>query len=69
MGRMRPLYGAGHDSNDVYHLQEFVKGNWHYVRKCDKQGGANTARAQSKKDGHPYRVYNITKSKVYVECG
>lgn len=61
-------YAVGHESDHEYELQEFVMGNWHMVKKCTKQGGANAARAGAKRDGHPYRVMNKTTNKVYVEC-
>ena len=69
VGKDGRFYGAAHHANtDKFVLQEFVKGKWETVRECTKQGGANAARAGAKKDAHPYRVMNLTKNKVYVEC-
>lgn len=60
-------YGSGHDKDDEYELQEFVQGHWHSVGRCTKAGGANRARSSAQRDGHPYRVKNITKGTIYVE--
>lgn len=60
---------AHHELADKYVLQKFTDGQWKTIRECTKQGGANSAVKASKKDGFPYRVYNVTKQKVYMECG
>lgn len=68
-GKDGRFYGSAHHAlQDHYELQVFENGRWEPVRKCTKQGGANAARAAAKKDDIPYRVYNVTKKKVYVEC-
>lgn len=59
--------GAGHDKDDQYELQEFVNGHWHSVESCSKAGGAMKARTSARRDGHPYRVKNLTKNTIYVE--
>lgn len=69
VGRDGRFYGASHHAlQDTYILQAFENGRWETVRTCTKQGGANAARAAAKKENTPYRVYNVTKKKVYVEC-
>jgi hypothetical protein len=57
-----------HDRNDTYWLQVYVNGIWTTDRKVTKQGGSNTARASARRTGRSYRVYNLTKGAVYVEC-
>lgn len=69
VGKDGRFYGASHhDNTDTYELQAYEGGRWETVRRCTKKGGANAARAATKKEGIPYRVYNTTKRKVYVEC-
>lgn len=57
-----------HEANDTYVLQSYVKGKWVTDRRVRKSGGANTARASAKKTGVSYRVFNVSKNAVYVEC-
>lgn len=69
-GKDGRFYGAAHHAlQDTYVLQVFEDGKWDTVRGCTKQGGANAARSCAKRDNLRYRVYNVTKKKVYVECG
>lgn len=61
-------YAKGHDASDRYDLQSKVMGQWVTICKVTKAGAANKARTGAKNSGHPHRVLNVTKNKVYIEC-
>lgn len=68
-GKDGRFYGSAHHADtDRYELQAYEGGKWEPIRSCTRKGGANAARAQAKKNNTPYRVMNLTKNKVYVEC-
>jgi hypothetical protein len=66
MGKDARPYAKGHDANDRYDMQSLVMGEWVTICRVTKAGGANKARTGAKNSGNPHRIYNVTKSTVYI---